>query len=252
MVISTGEIESYIDLWLKDRIQKEGLPDFWRESLVGFLPANHPGIEGLKELVVSNHYQPEDFLEGAKSVVCFFLPFKAWVAKTNIKEEAASKTWADAYMTTNRLAIELGEDLLEFFKERGYRAAYPYEATIFPKENPRSRWSQRHLAYYAGLGSFGINNLLISSKGSLGRYFSIITDMEVEGAELSAEHCLYKQDGSCTICVDACSFGALNLEGFDRHRCLEQLGINEKLVGAGVCGKCAVGLPCSFGIPRAR
>lgn len=250
MVISTNEIEAYVDLWLEKKIKQEQLPDFWRGSLVGFLPSNHPGIEGLKELVTSNHYMAEDFLEGARSVVCFFLPFKDWVAQTNIKGELASQSWADAYNATNRLAIELGEDLIDFFKDKGYKAAYPYEATIFPKEDPRSRWSQRHLAYYAGLGSFGINNLLISRKGSLGRYFSIITDMEVEEAELCPEHCLYKQDGSCTVCVDSCDFGALSIKGFNRHRCLEQLMVNRPLVGADVCGKCAVGLPCSFGIPK--
>ena len=33
---------------------------------------------------------------------------------------------------------------------------------------------------------------------------------------------------------------------FDRARCLAQCRINTPVVGAGVCGKCVVGLPCSY------
>lgn len=252
MVVSTNEIASFIDSWLSKMRKKRDLPDFWRDSLVAYLSADNPGIDRLKELVTPDHYKAEDFLEGAKSVICFFLPFKAWLGESNIEGAQASEDWAQAYTLTNALAIELGEAMIDFLAEKGIRAAYPYEATIFPRDNPRSRWSQRHLAYYAGLGSFGINNLLISKKGSMGRYFSLISEMEIEEKGLSPEYCLYKIDSSCTQCIDQCIFGALDEEGFDRLVCLKQLDSNEKLFDASVCGKCAVGLPCSLEIPKIK
>jgi hypothetical protein len=47
---------------------------------------------------------------------------------------------------------------------------------------------------------------------------------------------------------------ALFEERFDRARCYAQClenGENFRVLGkAAVCGKCVVGLPCSFGIPK--
>ncbi len=249
-MVAQRVLEDYIDTWIAINRQKRQLPDYWRESQVAFLSCDNPGIPRLRELVREDHLLPEDLMEGAKSIICFFLPFKKWLGKTNLAGDYASADWAGAYTWTNKLAIELGEALIEFLKKEGIKAVYPYEAVVFSEENPRSRWSQRHLAYFAGLGSFGINNLLISKKGSMGRYFSIVTDMEVdEEAEVAPEYCLYKVNKSCRVCIDRCSFDALSLDGFDRFKCLEQLNINKKILGASVCGKCAVALPCSFRVP---
>lgn len=249
MVTKEG-IENFIDLWIAREREAGGLADYWRKSLVGFLSCENSGIPRLRELVKEDHFMPEELLEGARSVLCFFLPFKAWLGESNLAGELASQEWADAYKWTNDLAIKLGEDLVEYLEGLGHRAAYPYEALVFSQSNPKSRWSHRHLAYFAGMGSFGINNLLISERGSMGRYFSLVTDIEVENSEeVALEHCLYKKDKSCRICIDRCEFSALSLEGFNRHSCLSQLNINKKKLGSSVCGKCAVALPCSFGLP---
>ena len=119
-------------------------------------------------------------------------------------------------------------------------------------DNPKSRWSQRHVAYLAGHGTFGINNMLISDVGSVGRYFSLVTAMDIEpDLPVREERCLWKQDGSCGLCVKRCVAGALTETGFDRFRCLEQCLVNmERYPGADVCGKCTVELPCSYEIPK--
>ena len=253
MVAKAIEIESQIDNWLENMKKERHLPDYWRGSLASFLSWDDPGIGLLRELVRPDHFLPEDFLPGARSILCFFIPFKSWVGHSNRPGDFASQQWAQAYLTTNTLAEILGEFLVEYLKDKGVRAAYPYEATVFTADNPKSRWSQRHLAYFAGMGSFGINNLLISENGSLGRYFSLITDMEVAMEEKrSPEHCLYKIDKSCSLCIDRCKFGALSHEGFDRFQCLAQLNRNEGSLRASVCGKCAVGLPCSLEVPRIK
>lgn len=253
MVSLSEEIEAQIDNWLINTRREKNLPDYWRGSLVSFLSCDNPGIKQLRELVREDHFLPEDFLAGARSILCFFIPFKPWVGHSNREGGKASVNWAQAYQSTNALAENLGEYLVKYFMARGLRAVYPYEATVFTEDNPKSRWSQRHLAYFAGMGSFGINNLLISKKGSLGRYFSLITNLELSNeAELSPEYCLYKIDGSCNLCVERCSFEALSLQGFDPFKCLAQVNKNKDILGASVCGKCAVDLPCSLEIPRKK
>ena len=65
---------------------------------------------------------------------------------------------------------------------------------------------ERDLAYQAGLGWFGKNNMIIHPK--LGSFFvltSVFVDLDLPPDPLIADHC-----GSCTLCLDACPTGALN------------------------------------------
>ena len=56
--------------------------------------------------------------------------------------------------------------------------------------------------------------------------------------------------GSCGLCVRRCPIHALTLEsGFDRVACQRHLAEFEKRLGADVCGKCTLQLPCTYGIP---
>ncbi len=68
----------------------------------------------------------------------------------------------------------------------------------FDSEKLVSDWSQRHIAFIAGLGTFGLNNMLITEKGCCGRIGSIITSLELEPTKRPEnEYCLYKHNNSC-------------------------------------------------------
>ena len=136
----------------------------------------------------------------------------------------------------------------------GAAAAVPNDAGMIGMDNPKSRWSQRHVAYLAGHGTFGKNNMLISDAGCVGRYFSIVTALDVTtDAPVRQERCLWKIDGSCGLCMKRCETGALTETEFDRFKCLEQCLVNMKRYpGADVCGKCTVELPCSYEIPNVK
>lgn len=61
------------------------------------------------------------------------------------------------------------------------------------KEHIYSNWSQRHVGYIAGLGTFGLNNMLITDQGTCGRFYSLITNLPVEPDQpLQEERCLWK------------------------------------------------------------
>lgn len=121
-----------------------------------------------------------------------------------------------------------------------------------------SDWSHRSSAVIAGIGKFGINNMLITEQGCCGRIGSTITDWELTVDERSeGEYCLYKAKGICGKCMDKCvndAFSVVNNDViYDRYKCNEQ--IYDKIVpqwpiGPGdTCGKCMCGLPCSLKNP---
>lgn len=249
----------------------------WKKPLVAAIRADHPDFALLKTSVSPTHLLPEDVLSEAKSVVCFFIPFDEHVAASNRGGEYASAEWAHAYIATNRLIATVSDRAESILREEGWRAGKIPATHNFDEVTLMSDWSHRHIARIAGLGEFGINNMLITDSGCCGRLGSIVTDCELdvgitggvcdpsarEGAtateaESRRERCLNKINGSCGVCIGRCTNGAYkkNAHGeleFDRARCYAICLANaehHKAIGyADVCGKCLAGLPCSSRSP---
>lgn len=221
----------------------------WLEPLVGFADAQSPAIRALKTVVSPTHFMPEDILDGAQTVISYFIPFDPRIGKGNVKGDEPSRVWVRAYNETNDMFVQLNLRLVTWLSSQGARAAVPENIGTIDGEHIYSNWSQRHIAYAAGLGTFGINNMLITERGTCGRFSSLVTDIRiVPDAPLEEERCLYKRNGSCGACVNRCPIGALSLDGrFDREKCYDRLAVFERNLGADVCGKCTVGLPCTFG-----
>lgn len=244
------KIRKSISDFIDDYCEKNNLERIWEEPIVGFADANSDYINNLKNVVLDSHHLPSDFLENPTIIVSYFLPFKRQIGKSNKSEGAPSETWVKSYIVTNKMAEDINEHIVDEIKKLGYNAVNPVNAGTFDRDILKSRWSQRHIAYAAGLGTFGINNLLITEKGSCGRYFSVITNLDVEADTLVEEdRCMYKIDKSCSVCVKRCKKEALTYEGFDRFKCSEVCQANKEAMGASVCGKCAVELPCSYKSP---
>jgi epoxyqueuosine reductase QueG len=244
------------------------LENLWKEPLTGFADAEHPGFQSLKELVHPQHELPEDVLKGAKTVISYFIAFTETVTQGNALPGLSSEEWARAYEETNKLLTLLADHLVFYLNENGCRAAVSGQAAVFDRKEIVSRWSQRHIAYLAGLGTFGLNNMLITRSGCGGRFGSVITDLSVEpDRPVSEEYCLYKRNKSCGVCLRRCSAGALTEGLFDKKACYDQCLRNAgvytrygssyasgtrgeiEATGSEVCGKCTVNLPCTHRIP---
>ena len=242
--------------------------ELWKTPLVGFADANHEDFQKLKEVVDPDHGMPQDVLPDAKIVISYFVPFSDDITEGNAGEGCASPDWAMAYEETNAMFARLNEYMISFLKDNGYSAAVSKEASVFDRDKIISRWSQRHIARIAGLGTFGLNNMLITKEGCSGRISSIVTDLVVEPDQpLTAENCLYKSKGICKVCIDRCPAGALKPERFDRKKCYNRCRENAKIYnqfgnsyasgegeeaddsGSEVCGKCLTNLPCTFKKP---
>lgn len=233
--------------------RREGIPILWKKPLVRFADAADSGFLRLRQVVDEGHHVPEDYLPGAKNVLSWFLPFQQEVGENNLPGELSSQQWAEAYLAANAMAARVNEQLVWYIQhELGCAAAVPVDAGMIGTEKPVSRWSQRHVAYLAGHGTFGRNNMLISDAGTVGRYYSIVTALDVvPDSPVREERCLWKKNGTCGACARRCEAGALTERGYDRFLCLAQCLKNmAHYPGADVCGKCIVELPCSYGIPK--
>ena len=237
--------------FVKKYPEMKKLNNIWQEPIVGFADANSSYIQSLKEVVDSAHMMPQDFMENPNIVISYYIPFTEETAAVNmnVEENMASQEWSDAYNITNAMISEINQYIADMLTEMGYRAEVP-AGIVFDKQLVLSNWSQRHIAYAAGLGTFGINNMLISEKGCCGRYGSIVVDIPVEPDSIvEEERCLYKKNGSCKKCVQNCFSGALTTEGFDRKKCYEICLLNDAKTGADVCGKCDIDIPCALKKP---
>ena len=195
---------------------------------------------------------PEDILEGARSVISFFLPFDKSIVTANAKSDYTAREWAVAYIETNQLIDGICASLSELLSVHGYQSAWELPTYSFDPVQLISRWSHKSVGVVAGLGSFGLHQMVITDLGCAGRFGSLVTTACLQPAAeppAGLERCRYFADGSCRVCVQRCPVGALQEDAFDRvlcyERCLEVDGYFSDLGLTDVCGKCATG-PCAL------
>lgn len=240
------EIENFVDEYQKNN----DIATSWGVPLVGFAEANDPLFDQLKMAVTPTHAVPQDLLENAGTVISFFLPFTKSVTSSNVKEQLSSPEWAVSYIETNELIKQLSLHMTEVFARSCEKMVSIPATHNWIEDKLVSNWSHRHVAFIAGLGQFGLNNMLITDRGCCGRFGSLISSaVIVPDIRSEEESCLYKHDGSCKKCVRKCVNEALSDDSFDRFKCYDQLLKNvekHKSVGyADVCGKCLTIVPCS-------
>jgi len=227
--------------------------DYWRSPLVAAASAEDPLFAELKTAVGPDHAMPGDLLESARSVVAFFLPFKRSLGRDNDAEPFyACRDWAEAYVETNRLIARIGDDLSMLLDGRAVSTPATHN---FDEERLVSGWSHRHVAFIAGLGTLGRNNLLVTRAGCCGRLGTVVTDADLPVTPRPRQQwCLEKAGLPCEACLVKCRYDALTKDGFDRHACYRQLMLNDACFAdlplTDVCGKCSCELPCSYEIPR--
>ncbi|HUW64932.1 MAG TPA: epoxyqueuosine reductase [Spirochaetia bacterium] len=221
----------------------------YRQPLVGFARADDPLFRELKKAVGPGHLLPQDLLPEAVSVLAFFLPFHKELVETNKKHPYVAREWAEAYIETNRLISHCCEVLGEKLAARGVKTAWQQPTHNFDPEKLVSFWSHKHVAFVCGLGTFGLNHLLITPAGCAGRLGSLVTDHSLPPSPRPAGHnCLYYRQETCLTCVKRCPTGALTPGGLDKQKCYGHLlQVDAHFCDLGtcdVCGKCATG-PCA-------
>jgi epoxyqueuosine reductase QueG len=231
-----------------------------------FAALRQPGVVGPRFRL------PRDWLPGARSVVSFFLPFTEVVKKANRADAAwPAPEWLHGRIEGQMAVTALCRRLEAFLREAGCRVVAPSLSADFKtwgasadRHNPApqrdaeaagfgSNWSERHVAYVCGLGTFGLSAGLITKRGMAGRFGSVLTDLELPPD--AREYAAY--DAYCTrcgACVRRCPVKAVSPEtGKDHARCAafldKTLAAHKPRYG---CGKCQTRVPCESAVPPAR
>lgn len=170
-----------------------------------FLPVIlNRGEVSLCERVAEKRVNPFLTYPFAKSIiVCLFNYYSG--EKSVISEYALGEDYH--IVIKNRLL-----PVIELLRNNGY------QAECFTDNSP---FSERHLAYLAGLGFFGMNGMLINKEfGSKVFIAGIVTDCELEeDRPIDKDICM-----QCRKCIEACPGGAIGENfKFDENRCVSFL-----------------------------
>jgi len=265
------------------------MPDFpgehmWDEPLVGFADGDDLLFSEYKKIIGDFHVTPREALEmnlkkktiGYNhpeniSVVSYFLPSTILIRESMRKEsEICSLRWNRARWFGQECNFRLQRHLVVLLEDLGYHAIAPEQEPWFEIKRegpwaPASRWSQRHVGYVAGLGTFSINDSFITAKGSAGRMGSVVCNVSIPPSPRVAidyrENCLFIREGTCGTCMKRCPVGAISKKGHDKAKCFAYLtaamaqkvkdqGRKEQFVGGYIgCGFCQTGVPCEERIP---
>ncbi|KJS81282.1 MAG: 4Fe-4S ferredoxin [Peptococcaceae bacterium BICA1-8] len=220
--------------------------------------------------IIGSHFKlPKEWLPQAKTVISYFLPFTETVKKGNSQERIwPSQEWLhgryEGQMLLNKLSVYLQTKLIN----AGYLSISPsLDQSFWSKRKLNeglvnidnddknllsftSNWSERHVAFVCGLGTFGLSKGLITSKGMAGRFGSIVTELQLSpnGREYQG---IYEYCSECGACIKQCPVNAISYEkGKDHHICCEFVDeIKKKYKPRYGCGKCQVSVPCESCIP---
>ena len=254
------------------------------EPVIGFADANDPLFQDYKEVVGRLHLTPREALEaglkergilykGGESlfVVSWVLPISR-STRLSLRRESRvpSLRWNHTRFQGQDFINELSRHLIKLLEERGCHSVAPEIETYFASaQTPRgmiSNWSQRHIAYAAGLGTFSLSDGFITLKGMAMRCGSIVTDLRLPVTPRTYKdhlsNCLFYRNGSCGRCMKRCPAGAITEKGHDKNKCREYVfnGTKKLLLETSrfegfigyypACGLCQTKVPCESMIPQ--
>jgi len=255
-----SEINIFFDENPLNRVEEIGLGQIFDRPLVGAAPAGDPLFMQFKDPAVAgdNHLLPREWLPEARTVLAYFLPFSEKVRRANRKPGFPAEEWLYGRIEGQQFNEALSRHIASMIIEKsGEKAVVPaldprFEVT----ENLVARWSERHAAYAAGLGTFSMSRSLITAKGCAGRYGSVITTLDLPSTERPYSD-PFAYCNFCGECLQRCPAGAINpvgdekKAGMDRAVCRDYLDkkIRPRFKPRYGCGKCQTAVQCEQEIP---
>jgi hypothetical protein len=246
-------IDSVVEADFRNRLPEQPSWPIFERPILGIADAMDPVFLRFQrpEVVGAMHRLPREWLAGARSVLCLFFPFGAEIADSYSRDSPySSLEFSSAKYNGSKFLNVARRALIGFFEERGGRAVAPSIDPRYGAVAMRPFWSERHAAFAAGLGTFGLHQGLITERGVFGRLASVVTSLglaptlrpyqEVHG------YCPFYSAGSCGLCIGRCPTGAISPFGKVPGLCLKNgNGQRWAAEGYGACGHCSTFLPCS-------
>ncbi|MDD4859181.1 MAG: hypothetical protein PHR56_03135 [Dehalococcoidales bacterium] len=261
-----------------NRLPPELSEPMFEEPLVQFADGDDPLFTEYKKIIGTAHLTPREALAKAYSktprgiaknisVISWILPITGKTRQTNRRHILTpSRPWAYTRWYGEIFNDALRKNTVELLIALGHKATapmmQPYFKVLSNEKGRYSNWSERHIAYAAGLGTFSLSDGFITEAGIAHRCGSIVTSLALPASPRVAkrpyENCLFHANGKCTACIARCPAGAITKDGHDKIKCYqygrEKLGYlvekyQVKVVG---CGLCQTKVPCESQNPTRR
>lgn len=246
-----------------------GANGFFEPPVVRIASADDPFFLKFKEIIGEFHWTPDEALKmvapnaTAKSVISWCLPLDSTCRLTNRMETAKpSLPWARARSFGEQSNENMRKYLCRYLEEQGYSAVGPHSIIDYNKAVQRlaGNWSERHVAFVAGLGTFGLSAGLITEHGVAHRLGSIVTDLELEPDVRPYGDDPFAWCTKCGACAKRCPGGSMgsDFKDKDKRKCLEY-AVNHVVPGrldyygwtdlSLGCGLCQTDVPCEYKRP---
>ncbi len=278
-----GHVEKCVREHPRNRFTElDGSPIFG-PPLVGFADGDDPLFMDYKRIIGPWHLTPREVLEKVQagqepsekrslarvSVISWVLPISRETRVSNRREnKEPSRRWAHTRYFGEEFNDSLRHYLVDLLTQAGLVACAPASSSFFEKQiDPAqkvftSNWSERHIAYAAGLGTFSLNDGFITEKGMAMRCGSVVANVTLAPTPRRSENhrsnCLFFRGYNCHKCIERCPAGAITTDGHDKTKCHAYMQSywdrldQEYQVGIVGCGLCQTGVPCEAMIPAAR
>ena len=255
----------------------------WGDPLVRFADGADPIFDEYKSIIAPTHLTPREALSSAYdadpgdvgerlSVISWVLPTVESTRKSNrLARNAPSRLWSHTRWYGEDFNNQLRRYVTRILSGLGYMAAAPMLQPYFKvstnNDGPYSNWSERHVAYAAGQGTFSLSDGLITEAGIAHRCGSVVTNLPIPASPRLAEgpysNCLFYSDYNCRACIVRCPADAISENGHDKNACqqyLASIGYSTEAMKNGYdndasvagCGLCQTRVPCEFRNPVAQ
>jgi len=273
---------------IKDFVAQSPLNDMGLEvpekifdtPLVGFSSGLDPLYDEYKSHIGSFYFTPLELF--AKSfpgkqyaaedltVISWIIPSTAATRKEHgAQKRYPSERWARTRDLGEKFNIAIRIYVVEQLKEAGITAVAPLLEPHWARYNeegpyaPCSNWSERHAAYAAGLGTFGLCDGLITPVGKAVRIGSVIAAVQIPPSTRPYDdhhaYCLHFTENICRKCIPRCPIKALSEEGHDKNPCMKYVEhtMNKYIkkeygLDTYACGLCQCNVPCTDKIPTRK
>ncbi|MDX2481457.1 MAG: epoxyqueuosine reductase [Desulfuromusa sp.] len=238
---------------------------YFSRPLFGYADLADPIFATYKEVVTPGHMTPVeafvhqyDDIPKQGTVVVWVLPIvDETIVSNRQQEQFPSKEWAHTRHFGEQINDQVRHAAADFLRQHGYRTVVPLmlDQWFASYDECVSTWSERHAAFAAGLGSFGLSDALITDVGVCHRIGSLVTEAVFAPTRRLSEdpyhRCLYKVKGTCGVCMQRCPAETIDIHGHDKiachfytrdkvyPRCNPQFGVD--ISG---CGLCLTKIPC--------
>ena len=227
------EIEKFVRTSPANRLSFMNDYIMWDKPLVQFADGDDPLFTEYKTIIALMHLIPREALAKAYgrspdelperlSVISWILPAMEETRKSNRTEtRVPSRLWSHTRWYGEKFNEALRAHMVGLLTDMGYLAVapslQPYFKVYTNEKGPYSNWSERHIAYVTGHGTFSLSDGFITERGIAHRCGSVVTDLMLPASPRTAKspysNCLFYVGINCRACINRCPAGAITEKG---------------------------------------